>query len=112
MPGEFGKKLGRRVAELRKRAGLTQLKLAEKVDVAVETISRLERGVTIPGVEKLAEIAEATGNEAYQVLVFPKKAGTKDRLVEEIVHVLRQLRVGDLQLVQGLIEAVRLAGRR
>ena len=62
---------------------------------------RLERGVMIPGVERLAEIAEATGNEAYQVLVFPKKAGAEDRLVEEIVHVLKRLKVRELELVGG-----------
>ena len=36
-------RLGRRIAHLRHAAGLTQEELAEKVGVAPETLSRLER---------------------------------------------------------------------
>ncbi len=56
---DIKKILGDRVRRFRKDAGLTQEKLAEKVDVAVETISRLERGHSIPSVEKFYEIAQA-----------------------------------------------------
>lgn len=51
------KALGKRVAELRKAAKLTQAKLAEKVGVGVETISRLERGASIPPLDRLDKIA-------------------------------------------------------
>ena len=111
MPGEFSKKLGQRVAELRKRAGLTQLKLAEAVDVAVETVSRLERGVTVPGVETLARMATAMGVEPFEVLVFPRKSSPKDKLIEEITHTLRQFKVGELSLARGLVEVVRKSRR-
>ena len=106
MPGDYPKKLGQRVAELRKRAGLTQLKLAEKVDVAVETISRLERGVTLPGIEKLAEIAKATGTEPHEILRFPRRASAKDRLLDELSHELRRLKKDDLQLARDLVAVV------
>ena len=106
MPGDFGKKLGRRVAELRKRAGLTQLKLAEKVDVAVETVSRLERGVTLPGIEKLAEIAKATGTQPYEILKFPRKHSARDGLLDELSHELRRLKNDDLQLARDLVAVV------
>ena len=56
---DIKKILGDRVKRFRKNAELTQEKLAEKVDVAVETISRLERGHSIPSVEKFYEIAQA-----------------------------------------------------
>ncbi len=58
MPG-IKKTLGDRVKRFRKDAGLTQERLAEKVDMAVETISRLERGHSLPSVEKFYEIALA-----------------------------------------------------
>ncbi len=51
------KALGKRVAELRKAAKLTQADLAEKVGVGVETISRLERGASIPPLDRLDKVA-------------------------------------------------------
>jgi len=48
MATQVERQLGQRVAAYRRTAGLTQEALAEKVGVAVETISRLERGSSIP----------------------------------------------------------------
>jgi transcriptional regulator with XRE-family HTH domain len=55
------RQVGRVVALLRKRAGLSQEALAEKVGVAPDTISRLERGRHVPPLEGLSEIAIALG---------------------------------------------------
>ncbi len=109
MPDSFNVVLGRRVAQLRRRAGLTQAELAERVEVAVETVSRLERGVTVPGVETLVRIARETGSEPHEVLQPPVdegKRGAKARLKEEIMFEVRKLRIEDLKLVRGLIEVV------
>jgi len=65
---DIKKILGTRVKRFRKDAGLTQEKLAEKVEVAVETISRLERGHSIPSVEKFYEIAQAINIEMATLL--------------------------------------------
>jgi transcriptional regulator with XRE-family HTH domain len=53
------KSLGKRIAALRKKAGFTQEKLAEKADYSVEFISFVERGVYAPSVEGCARIANA-----------------------------------------------------
>jgi transcriptional regulator with XRE-family HTH domain len=55
------KRLGQRIAELRKAKGLTQEKLAEKADYSVEFISFVERGVHSPSIEGCARIAKALG---------------------------------------------------
>jgi transcriptional regulator with XRE-family HTH domain len=39
------KEVGRRLKQIRKAAGITQEKLAEKAGLSVEYISRLERGI-------------------------------------------------------------------
>jgi DNA-binding XRE family transcriptional regulator len=44
------KKLGVRLFQLRKEAGLTQAELAEKVDLSIDSISRIERGERAPSV--------------------------------------------------------------
>jgi transcriptional regulator with XRE-family HTH domain len=51
--------LGNAVRRARVSAGLSQAQLAERTDVAIETISRTERGVLAPSVAVLVRIADA-----------------------------------------------------
>ena len=53
------KKLGKRIALLRRAAKLTQEQLAEKSDYSVEFISLVERGINAPTVEGCGKIASA-----------------------------------------------------
>jgi transcriptional regulator with XRE-family HTH domain len=52
------KKLGKRIATLRRAAKLTQAKLAEKSGYSVEFISLVERGINAPSVEGCERIAK------------------------------------------------------
>lgn len=47
-----------KVAELRKKSNITQKELAEYLDVAHQTISKWERGITLPDISLLPKIAE------------------------------------------------------
>lgn len=51
---EFGKKL----QTLRKEAGLTQEGLADKIDLTVESVSNIERGIFGPKFDNLEKIAK------------------------------------------------------
>ncbi|KKM15467.1 hypothetical protein LCGC14_1695770, partial [marine sediment metagenome] len=51
--------IGARITGVRLSRKLTQAQLAEKVDVSVETISRMERGVSFPSLRSLENIAHA-----------------------------------------------------
>jgi y4mF family transcriptional regulator len=53
--------LGETVRVRRKKAGLTQEKLAEKADLSTIFISRVERGKESPSVDSLVKIARALG---------------------------------------------------
>ena len=64
------KKLGIHIANLRKKAGLTQEKLAEKADYSVEFISFVERGVHAPSVEGADRIAKALQVELKDLFDF------------------------------------------
>jgi transcriptional regulator with XRE-family HTH domain len=55
------KKLGRKIAELRKSNGFTQEQFAEKTDYSVEFISFIERGINAPSIEGCFRIAKALG---------------------------------------------------
>lgn len=51
--------LGANIAALRKARGWTQSGLAERVDVDTETISRFERGATLPSLLTLEKVGKA-----------------------------------------------------
>jgi len=61
----FKKRLGRRLAQLRQDAGLTQAQLADAVGIAFESISRHERGATLLGLSRLRELAGVLGVELH-----------------------------------------------
>jgi len=58
---EFAKRLGRLLASKRLAKGLTQEQMAERLGVEQETISRFERGATLPPLARLLEIADILG---------------------------------------------------
>jgi len=55
----FKEKLGTQIRHLRKRAKLTQEKLAEATGYSVEFVSLVERGLNAPSVDGLERIADA-----------------------------------------------------
>jgi transcriptional regulator with XRE-family HTH domain len=67
------KKLGRRIAELRRARKLTQERLAEAVGCSVEFISLVERGVNAPTVAKLANFAAVLKVEVWELFTFNGK---------------------------------------
>jgi transcriptional regulator with XRE-family HTH domain len=66
------KKLGHRIATLRRARKLTQEKLAEALKCSVEFISLVERGVNAPSVAGLEEFANALKVEVKELFTFEK----------------------------------------
>ena len=58
---------GMRIAEARKRAGLTQAKVAEKMDVSFQAVSAWERDEYLPDTDKLARLAEVLASVEAQI---------------------------------------------
>jgi y4mF family transcriptional regulator len=59
----FQSTIGKAIRERRKELGITQPALAELAGVNVNTVVRLERGVTNPTLEVLVRIGEVLGME-------------------------------------------------
>lgn len=55
------KRIGKRIAEIRKSKGLSQAKLAELTDIAPGNIARIETGRYSTGIDLLSKIADALG---------------------------------------------------
>lgn len=68
--------LGRRVYAVRELRGLTQERLAERMEMSAKSISDIERGVVNPRLETLHKLATALGLELWELLRFEEKTAT------------------------------------
>ncbi len=59
---------GQVIQRIRKERGMTQEQLGELVDVAPNSISRIERGLLIPALPTLVDICNALGTGADSIL--------------------------------------------
>jgi len=85
---ELEKGLGRQISRLRKEKGLTQAQLAEAIGVAVETISRLERGFSIPSLNTIEEISKKLGVSVKDIFDFEYRAEQKSQAEKEISKIV------------------------
>lgn len=67
------KKLGKRIAALRKARKLTQERMAEALGCSVEFISLVERGVNAPSVAGLEKFAKLLKVEVKELFTFEEK---------------------------------------
>lgn len=65
-------KFGKFICSLRKEQGLTQLELAEKLNVTDKAISKWERGVGFPDIKMIEPIAEAFGVSMLEIMQSEK----------------------------------------
>jgi transcriptional regulator with XRE-family HTH domain len=88
----YKKKLAKRVAAARLRAGLTQAQLAEASGVTDETISRIERGFYEPAVSTLFQLAEALDVSVDQLARDSEKERGDARAPSATSPLVRRLR--------------------
>ena len=81
--------IGRNIAAYRKRAGLTQAGLAEKLNYSDKAVSKWERGESVPDVLTLAQLAECFGITVNDLLVdpnaLPDDTGAVQQAMEKVV---------------------------
>lgn len=68
--------LGKRIADLRNKRGLTQEKLAEMVEYSTNHISKLESARTNPSFELLVNISKALNVEIKELFNFDEYKST------------------------------------
>jgi transcriptional regulator with XRE-family HTH domain len=107
-----GVEVGSRLREARKRAGLTQTQLAEAADLALETVSRVERGVQSPTVDNLQTMARVLGT-SLATLVGEGGEAPIEQLPPEvgrIVHVLREETPEQQRRIRRIVELILACG--
>ena len=108
----FFVKLGKRIAELRRRKALTQTKLAEELDVSQKTVNAFEHGtrrVPVSLLPALAEKLDVTIEEIVSgVGAAPRKLGKRGprSRIEEQMELIRSLPRSKQKFVIDMIDTV------
>lgn len=103
---QLAQAIGRTIAKRRMQCDLTQDVVAEKLGIGYEAVSRIERGVVIPNITRLAELAGIFGCSTADLLqeVSPLPADQAGR----IAQLLAPLSAEDRELIVALVERLAL----
>lgn len=98
------RQVGERVKAHRKLARLTQERLAEKADLSVHYLSRIETGSAAPTLDSLERIAHALGGQIEELFQFRKgEAQEAKELLQQIHRLLKNRRPKELHMARNLI---------
>nr|WP_090546884.1 helix-turn-helix transcriptional regulator [Paraburkholderia caballeronis] len=103
--------IGRAIAKHRVDSGFTQEQVAEQLGIGNEAVSRMERGLVMPTVARLVELAEIFGCDAADLLTeASSRTSDQGRYVGQL---LAKLNGNDRTMVIEIVErlAMRLARR-
>jgi len=95
MAKNIEKLIGAQIARVRKERGMTQERLAASVNVATETISRLERGVSMPSLITLGKISHALHTHLKDLFDFEYPQSKGDAFENEIDKLIAFLKTRD-----------------
>lgn len=99
---------------LRKAKGLTQEELAARLHIVRQTVSKWEKGLSVPDAELLIRLAEALDTTVSHLLGadIPEDEASRDRLAEQLSRINEQLAIRNrrgrfiLRLVLGILGAI------
>jgi transcriptional regulator with XRE-family HTH domain len=113
MAQDLKQRIGMQVRLARRRAKLSQEKLAERIDRTVETISNIERGTKVPNLQTLDRLSRAPGIPIRKFFADGSDPRSNRRAVIEtgIATMVRELNDSDAEIALGLIETL-ANGRR
>jgi len=110
MSANIEKQIGAHLAKIRKERGLTQSELAELIDVTIETISRLERGVFIPSLKTLENISNVLNIPLKDIFDFeyPQKPRVSaiEKESSKLLAYLKTRRVGDIKMCYRILRSL------
>ncbi|MNG02012.1 HTH-type transcriptional regulator ImmR [compost metagenome] len=96
--------VGRAIAKQRIRSGLTQEEVAERLGIGNEAVSRIERGIVIPNIERLLAFAGIFGCEAAELLT--EASSRPDDQAIRLSQLLTPLSHDDRLLIVSLVESL------
>ncbi|OHB69037.1 MAG: hypothetical protein A2W23_02415 [Planctomycetes bacterium RBG_16_43_13] len=109
MSSDIEKRIGAKITEIRLSKVLTQARLAEKINVSVETISRMERGVAFPSLKTVEKIAEALNVPVKTFFDFDEhkpKNQAFERELSKLVSFLRNRKIKEISMLHDILKVV------
>lgn len=109
---QLAKAIGKAISRQRRSCQLTQEEVAERLGVGNEAVSRMERGIVIPTVTRLVQLASVFRCETADLLV--QASGHSGDQASYLERLLTQLSSGDRQIIVEIVEklAIRLARKK
>ena len=80
MPGRLRRQFGSRLKSIRLQRQLTQEEFAELLEISVDFLSLIERGVNAPSFETLEQISEKLSVPVHTLFTFPEVRAHPDRI--------------------------------
>ena len=99
--------MGDRVQDTRKNRGLTQEQLAEKIDITVEYMSQIERGLKTPSMQvfiKLVEVLDVSADYLLRDTVSTRNLYGDKQLGSKLERLTPKQRVALEALIDTYIE--------
>jgi transcriptional regulator with XRE-family HTH domain len=94
--------VGQAIARQRVRCQLSQEQIAERLGIGSEAVSRIERGVVMPNVERLVELATIFGCETADLLT--EGSSRPEDQARRLYDLLSPLALDDRALVMDMVE--------
>ena len=110
MSSHIEKQIGSHIAKIRKERGLTQSELAELIDVTIETISRLERGVSVPSLKTLEKISSVLNISLKNIFDFESvqkfKIPAIENEIEKLFAYLKTKSLNDIRMCNRIVRTI------
>ena len=97
--------MGNRIKEVRKRRGLTQLGLADKLGVDYKYVSRLETGYSTPSFSMLEKLSDALNTELSEFFIREDNY-VRENIISRINKKLSDTNLEYLNVIDKLVELV------
>ena len=104
--GNISKRLGLKIKELRERNNLTQLKLAELINMESSNLSKIERGMQMPKEETLEEIIKVLNVDLKELFDF-EHLKPHEEILKILINILINSKTQELQTYYKIINSIR-----
>lgn len=101
---QLAEMVGQAIARQRVRCKLSQEQVAERLGIGSEAVSRIERGIVMPNVERLVELADVFGCETADLLT--EGSSRPEDQARRLYDLLSTLAASDRTLVMGMVEGL------
>ncbi len=102
---DYKKIVGKKIKEIRKKLGMTQAQLAEKLDVEYKYVSRLETGTSSPSFTMLEKLAVTLNVELTELFV-KEDDYARENILKKINGQLNKANLEVLNVISRLIDGV------